>query len=567
MTLPINIFCACLILIFFLSCQVERADLVIKNARVITIDQQEPKAKAIAIKGDRIIDVGNSDLMDHYINDHTKILDLKGKTVIPGFIESHAHFMGLGYSKLNLDLTKTQSYKDLIDSVAAIVKISNPGEWIIGRGWHQERWNPAPTPLVNGYPVHKALSRVSPENPVYLTHASGHAVLTNKRALDIAGISESTKNPTGGIIIKTKRNDPTGILLETAAELVSGKMDAYSDTSISSKRQKKAFQMAVKACLENGITTFHDAGVSFSSLNFYKEMLSLGEMKIRLWVMINEPNDRLRERIAEYRWIGLGNNFLTVRAIKRFIDGALGAHGAWLLEPYADMPESNGLVLTPIPELEKTAELAIKHGFQMCTHAIGDRGNREILDIYQKAFENNPGASNLRWRVEHAQHLNVEDIPRFAQLGVIASMQTNHCTSDGPWVPKRLGNERAQEGAYVWQKLMKSGAIIANGTDAPVEPINPLANFYSAITRKMANGKLFNASQRMDRMEALEAYTINGAYAGFEENIKGSIQKGKLADLTVISADILTIPEEEILDIKILYTIVGGKIRYQSDFN
>jgi len=549
------------------SCQMEKADLVIKNARVITVEDTQPQAEAIAVKGDRIIDVGSSQTISRYIGSSTEVLDLDGQTVIPGFIESHAHFMGLGYAKLNLDLTQTRNYQDLIDSVAAAVAISNPGEWIIGRGWHQERWDPAPSPMVKGYPYHQALSRISTENPVYLTHASGHAVLVNRKAMDIAGISRFSKDPAGGTIIKTRALSPTGILLETAANLVAVKMADYEDQTLSEKRQKKAFQLAVKACLKNGITTFHDAGVSFSNLNFFKEMLSEGELKIRLWVMINESNQMLEQKIADYRWIGLGNHHLTVRSIKRFIDGALGAHGAWLLEPYLDMPGSHGLVLTPVAELEKTAQLAAKHGFQMCTHAIGDRGNREILDIYQKIYENNPDQKDLRWRVEHAQHLSIKDIPRFAELGIIAAMQTNHCTSDGPWVPKRIGKQRSEEGAYVWQKLINSGAVIANGTDAPVEEINPLKNYFSAITREMANGETFTPSQCMSRMEALESYTINGAFAGFEENIKGSIATGKLADLTVLSGDILTISEDKIPKTKVLYTIVGGKVLYRANDN
>jgi hypothetical protein len=386
--------------------------------------------------------------------------------------------------------------------------------------------------------------------------------MVNRAAMRLASLSDDTEDPAGGMLLRYQDGRPTGILLETAADLVYEELAEDQKDSDSSGRMRKAFQMAVKTCLENGITTFHDASTSFSTIDFFKNMVDEGELKIRLWVMINEDNQALKEKAADYKMIGYGDNHLTVRAIKRFIDGALGAHGAWFFEPYADMPQSNGLVLTPLEELQKTADLAIANGFQLCTHAIGDRGNKEILDIYEKTFDRNPGQDNLRWRVEHAQHLRKADVPRFAQLGVIPSMQTNHCTSDGPWVVKRLGEERAEEGAYVWQKLISAGALIANGTDAPVENIDPVANFYSAITRKMSNGKPFYPDQRLTWQQALESYTINGAYAGFEEDLKGSITAGKLADFTILSEDILSVPEERIPDAEVIYTIVGGKVLF-----
>jgi predicted amidohydrolase YtcJ len=284
---------------------------------------------------------------------------------------------------------------------------------------------------------------------------------------------------------------------------------------------------------------------------------------MRLWMMLRVPNEQLAPKMDQYRIIGAGGNYFTVRAIKHYIDGALGSRGAWLLQPYTDKPDSTGLNTEDPADVRKAAELAIQHGYQLCVHAIGDRANREVLNIYQDTFKAHPDKTGLRWRIEHAQHLNAADIPRFAQLGVIAAMQGIHCTSDAPYVLLRLGPQRAEEGAYVWQKLMKSGAIVGNGTDAPVEDVSPLACFYASVSRKLKDGTRFYPDQRMSREEALRSYTMNNAYAAFEDNLKGSLQPGKLADVTVLSRDIMTIPEDDILSTDVVYTIVGGKLRYE----
>jgi len=281
--------------------------------------------------------------------------------------------------------------------------------------------------------------------------------------------------------------------------------------------------------------------------------------------MIDEGNSGLKQRIAQYRIIGAGQNHLTVRAIKRLLDGALGAHGAWLLEPYADLPSSTGLSTTPIAELKETAQLAMENGFQLCTHAIGDRANREILDIYEQAFAAHPEKQDVRWRVEHAQHLSPSDIPRFGRLGVIAAMQGVHCTSDGPWVIAKLGEKRAREGAYVWRSIMDGGAVICNGTDSPVEDVDPIPSFYSTVTRMMKNGTTFFPEQRLTRKEALRTYTLHGAYAAFQEELLGSLKPGKLADITVLSKDIMTVPEQEIPTTAVLMTIVGGRVLYEKN--
>jgi predicted amidohydrolase YtcJ len=323
--------------------------------------------------------------------------------------------------------------------------------------------------------------------------------------------------------------------------------------------------LAAEECLANGITSFHDAGTSFATIDMMKSLIDEGKMPVRLYVMLSEGNSNLEKKGKEYKILNYGDHRLTVRAIKRLLDGALGPHGAWLLEPYSDLPSSTGLNTLAIDDFKETAKIAAENGFQLCTHAIGDRANREVLDIYEAELKRHPDLKDHRWRIEHAQHLNLTDIPRFAELNVIASMQGIHATSDGPWVYIRLGEERAREGAYVWRKLIDSGALVTNGTDAPVERVSPIANYYATVTRKLKDGSIFFGDQCMTREEALKSYTINNAMASFEEDIKGTLTPGKLADITILSKDILTIPANEIPTTDILYTIVGGKIEYKSE--
>jgi predicted amidohydrolase YtcJ len=492
----------------------------------------------------------------------TETIDLRGNLAIPGFIEGHGHFMGLGDSKLILDLRPADRWQDIVDQVAAAASNAAPGEWIRGRGWHQDKWRETPQPAVEGFPVHQSLSRVSPNNPVMLTHASGHATFVNDRALRLAGINRRTPDPAGGQILKDAAGQPTGLLRETAMGLVSRHRDAGTPESRDAERRKMA-RLAAQECLSKGITTFQDAGSSFEMIDFLKTLVDEGELPLRLWVMIRESNEELAAKLADYRVLGYGDNMLTVRAIKLSLDGALGSRGAWLLEPYTDAPHLTGLNLVSLDDARVTAELAIQHNYQLGVHAIGDRANREVLDIYEETFAKYPERRDRRWRIEHAQHLHADDIPRFGQLGVVASMQSVHCTSDGPWVPDRLGDERTEVGAYVWQKLMRSGAVVTNGTDAPVEDVSPIASYYSAISRRLNDGTVFYPDQRMSRLEALRSYTINPARAAFEESVKGSLEVGKFADITVLSQDILTIAEQEIPNTEVLYTIVGGNIRYR----
>jgi predicted amidohydrolase YtcJ len=532
------------------------ADLLLTNATIVTVDDGVARAEALAVRGDRIVALGSTADLQRYVGATTQVIDLQVQLVIPGFTESHGHFRGLGDAQLQLKLGGATSWDEIVAQVASAARAARPGEWIVGQGWHQEKWTTRPDPNVEGFPTHASLDAVSPDNPVVLTHASGHAVFANAKALEVSGITRATPNPRGGEILKDARGEPTGLLRETAEGLL--RLDAGDEV-----RERKRLELASAEALSKGVTTFEDAGSSFATIDLMKEMIDEGRIGVRLWVMVADGNRELAARLKAYRMIDYGQGRLTVRAIKRQMDGALGSRGAWMLEPYRDKPDSVGLNTTPVAEIEETARLAMANDYQLCVHAIGDRANRETLDLFERAFKANPSRRDLRWRVEHAQHLSPADIPRFGRLGVIASMQGIHCTSDAPYVLERLGPARAEAGAYVWQKLMKSGAVVANGTDTPVEDVDPIANYYASVTRKTKAGTSFYPEQRMSRMEALKSYTINGAYAAFQEQSRGSLEVGKLADMTVLSKDILTIPEDQILTAHVTYTIVGGKIAYR----
>ncbi len=533
------------------------ADLVLRGGQVVTVDDAVPDGEAIAIKGDTILAVGSDEEIASYIGRATEVIDLDGKLAIPGFIESHGHFLGVGDANMQLDLMNVANWDEVVGMVAAVAADAPAGELIRGRGWHQEKWDRTPDNAVDGLPTHHSLSAVSMNNPVVLRHASGHASFANAMAMQMSGITRQTPDPRGGQIVRDAAGEPIGVFRETASGLLG---PATRDAA--PPDPKRQAMLAAEEALSKGITTFHDAGSSFETIDMLKEMIDEGTLGIRMWVMIRTSNEDLTERLPDYMIIGYGNNHLTVRAIKRSIDGALGPHGAWLLAPYDDLPSSRGLNTSEVASVEETARLAMEHGFQLAVHAIGDRANREVLDIFERAFRANPERTGLRWRIEHSQHLHPDDVPRFGELGVIASMQGIHCTSDAPYVLARLGERRAEEGAYVWQKLLQTGAIISNGTDAPVEDVDPIASYYASVSRRLKDGSVFFPGQRMSRMQALKSYTLHAAYAGFEEDIKGSLTPGKLADITVLSKDILTVPEEEIPTTGVVYTIVGGKVMY-----
>ena len=546
--------------------QVASADLVLRNGRIVTVDDRVPEAQALAARGGTIVAVGSSADIARYIGPATQVIDLGGQLAIPGFIEGHAHFTGIGENRINLDLMGTKSWDEIVQMVAEAVEKAKPGQWIVGRGWHQEKWSSVPQPNVEGFPLHASLDKVAPNNPVVLTHASGHAAFVNQKAMDLSGISKTTANPNGGEILKDASGNPTGLLRETAQTLVKrGAGEPTLTADEAEARGRRVLQLADEEVTSKGITSFVDAGSTLDVIDRMKRLVDEGKLNVRLWVMVsNSTAPTFAAALDSHRMVGYANDHLTVRAIKMYMDGALGSRGAWLLEPYADKPDSTGLNITPLETIRAGAQTAIEHNYQVCIHAIGDRANREVLNIYEDTFKkNNKNGKDLRWRIEHAQHLSAADIPRFGQLGVIAAMQTIHCTSDAVFVPARLGDARSEEGAYVWQKLMKSGAVVANGTDAPVENVDPIPNYYAAVTRRLADGRVFYGDQRMSRMEALKSYTLSNAYATFEENIKGSLTVGKLADVTVLTKDITKVPDDEIRTAKVAYTIVGGKIVYR----
>jgi predicted amidohydrolase YtcJ len=527
------------------------ADLVLRNGKIVTLDRAMPQVEAIAITGGKIVAVGSNAQMAREIQPSTRIIDLNGRLAIPGFIEGHGHFMGLGESKMMLNLRDAKNWEQIVAMVAAAAKEAKPGEWIVGRGWHQEKWDVRPTPNVNGFPVNTTLNAVSPNNPVFLEHVSGHAAFVNDAALAKAGITRDTPNPPGGDITKDSTGRPIGLLNERAQGLVKVERDGQAE---------KAIDLAAEECISKGITTFEDAGSPVDVIDRLKKRAGDGTLPLRLWVMLRVPNTVIAEQAAKIRVIGYGDNHFTVRAIKKQIDGALGSRGAWLLAPYSDLPSTSGLATETPEEIERTAKLALANGYQLCVHAIGDRANREVLNVYEKTLA---GKTDVRWRIEHAQHIDPADIPRFAKLGVFAMMQGIHCTSDAPMVIPRLGAKRAEEGAYVWQSLMKTGAHVGNGTDAPVEDVSPIASYYASVTRLAKDGKVFYPAQKMSRMEALRSYTVENAYAAFEENLKGALKVGMLGDVTVLSQDILTVPDDRILKTEVEYTIVGGKVVYQ----
>ena len=542
------------------------ADLVVRGGKVSTVDAKLGEVSAIAVRGDRIVAVGSDEEIGRYIGQRTKVVALEGRRVVPGFIEGHAHFTGIGQAKMSLDLMHVRNWDEVVALVKDAVAKARPGQWIVGRGWHQEKWDGKPTGAVEGFPTHHSISAVSPNNPVALRHASGHAAFYNAKAMQLAGVTKKTRAPKGGEILKDEQGEPIGVFRETAAGLVSR---VYSASQLRRKPAdrradlERMIQLANDECMRLGVTSFQDAGSGFGTIDALREVVEKGKLDVRLYVMIRSSNSQLARRLATAKLVGFGQNHLTVRALKRSIDGALGPRGAWLLEPYSDLPTSRGLETASVASVTETARLGVEHGFQVCIHAIGDRANREVLDIFEKFFAKHPELKDPRWRIEHAQHLHPTDIPRFGKLGVIASMQGVHCTSDGPWIEPRLGAKRAEEGAYVWKKLRESGAIVTNGTDAPVEDLDPIASFYASVSRMMKNGKRFYPSQRMTREQALRSYTLDAAYAAFEDDLKGSLTPGKLADFVVLSKDIMTCDEAEIPKATVDMTFVGGRLRYR----
>ena len=541
------------------ACEAEdHADLILTNGTIATMDDDHPEAEALAVRDGRILAVGDAESISAYEGAATEILDLEGRFATPGFIEGHGHFTGIGNAKLQLDLLNVDSWQKIVDMVDEAVAEAEDGELIRGRGWHQDDWTTPPQQQIGDLPHHEKLSAVSPDNPVVLTHASGHMSFANEYAIEMAGVDADTPDPDGGEIVRDDNGNPAGPFRQTAQRLLS-EVNALWDPDI-----EELVEMATLEAASNGITMVQDAGTSVNDIGRLTEMADQDQLQVRLWVMARDNNENLRNGLPDHAGEIANNPYFTVGGIKKAIDGALGTHGAWKLEPYEDNPQSTGFNTTPLDEIIEAGELALEHDLQLCVHAIGDRGNRETLDIYENLFEEH-GVLNddLRWRIEHSQHLHPDDIPRFAELGVVASMQAVHATSDGPWVPRRVGEQRAREGAYVWRSLLDEGTVIVNGTDAPVERINPLASFHASVTRQMGDGEYFFPEQAMTREEALRSYTLDAAYAVFMEDELGSLTEGKLADITVFDRDLLQVDEDEIPEAEVVYTIVGGNVVYR----
>ena len=548
------------------------ADLVLRGGKVATVDPALGNAEAIAVNGYQVTAVGGNDEIAAYIGPDTEVIELNGRFAMPGFIEGHGHFFSLGESKRILDLNDVGNWNEVVSMVAVAVDKAQPGEWIFGRGWHQDKWDRVPEDAVEGIPRNNSLNAVSLNNPVRLTHASGHAYYANDAALAAAGIDDETLDPRGGTIVRSPEGEATGMLRETARNMIDVAVANY-DATMSPAELKEINRdrvlLAGEEALRHGVTSFQDAGErtrQFSDdLEFLKELEQEGDLPVRLYMMVRGPsNSELERLLPHFKMLPEGNDYLTVRSIKRQIDGALGTHGAWLLEPYEDLPETDGLVLETVEDIERTAEIAVEHGFQLNTHAIGDRGVRETLNLYERAWETTGvEGKDLRWRIEHAQHIDPLDVPRFGGLGVIAAVQAIHGSSDGPWIPSRLGDERAKSTSQPWRALFDTGAIITNGTDVPVEPIDPISSYYASVSRMMINGEKFYPEHAMTREEALQTYTLNNAIAAFEEDIKGTLTPGKYADIVVLSQDLLTVEEDKIPETTVDITIVGGEIKYR----
>jgi predicted amidohydrolase YtcJ len=537
-----------------LSAQSARsADLIVTNARIYTVDDTRPVVAAMAVRDGRIAFTGSLREAMALKGANTRVLDLGGRTVIPGMVDAHAHLLGLGQSLQTVNLVGTKSYDEVIARVVARAKDVPAGQWITGRGWDQNQWGDT------RFPTHDALSRALPNNPVYLERIDGHAQLANAAALKAASVTAATKDPSGGKILRTASGEPTGVFIDNATSLVE-----RSIPKPTRDETRKAIRAAIAESQRWGLVGLHDAGESRATIDLMEEMAKAGEIPFRLYVMISDDSADVAHYLARGPQSGLYDNHLWLRSIKLYADGALGSRGAALLEPYNDDPNNKGLLLTAPAHIQDVAVRALKAGFQVNTHAIGDRGNRVVLDAYDAALKLQPAADH-RFRVEHAQILNHDDIPRFAQLGVIPSMQAVHQTSDMYWAGTRLGQVRLL-GAYAWRSLLETGVVVPNGSDFPVEAVNPLLSFHSAVARQDAENWPAGGwmpEQRMTREEALKSMTIWPAFSAFQEAIMGSLSVGKLADFVVLDRDIMTVADRDILGTNVVATYIGGKPVYE----
>ncbi len=543
------------------------ADTIIINASVYTVDEGLPEAEAIAIKAGRIMYVGTNDSANLWKGEKTEVIDAAGSFVMPGIIEGHGHIHGLGDFLRDINLMSVSNWDEALHRLDSAIKLAKPGDWIIGRGWHQEKWDKAPEQNHLGYPYKNLLDSISPNNPVLLTHASGHSVYVNSKALELAGVTPETPNPPGGDIVKDPSGRIVGVLEERAMGLVRkpyGDFVKLQPDEVRKEKWRKGIELAEADCIRKGITSFVDAGSNFEQMTWMEDMAKNNQLKLRHWIMLRESLANLKANTSRLPLINSGNGFLTAKSVKVSLDGALGSYGAWLLEPYTDRVGFMGQNTFDMDSLRAIAAFCWDNGLQLCVHAIGDRANRETVNIFAEQIAKDK-TRNHRWRVEHAQHVNPAEIPRFAEWHIIASMQGVHCTSDAPYVHRRLGDERARTGAYMWKAFLNAGVIVNNGTDVPVEDADPIVNFYSTVTRKSKDGTAFYPAQSMTRAEAIYSYTMANAIAQFEEKEKGSLTVGKYADIVMLSNNLLTCTDEDILNTKVMMTIIDGKVVYKSN--
>lgn len=535
------------------AAQISRADLIVVNARIYTVDNARPMASAMAVRNERVVFVGSDAEARTLAGAATRVLDVQGRTVIPGMVDAHAHLLGLATSLRNVQLAGASSYDEVIRRAVERTRTMKPGEWVEGRGWDQNLWPE------KSFPTHEALSRATPANPVVLTRIDGHALLANAMAMRLAGVTAATKDPAGGKILRLPNGDPSGVFVDNAKSLIGGRVPSASEATV-----RDATVAAIAETNRWGLTGIHDAGEPRRAIEMFESLARAGRFNIRNYVMVSDNDKDIAYYTSRGPQSGLYNGRIWIRAIKTYADGALGSRGAALLAPYTDDPGNTGLLLTPPAHLEKVAEIGLRSGFQVNTHAIGDRGNRVALDAFETALKAVPTADH-RFRIEHAQVLSPEDIPRFARLGVIPSMQASHQTSDMRWAEVRVGPQRTR-GAYAWRSLLNTGVVIPDGSDFPVEEVNPLISFHSAVTRQDATNWPpggWYPEQVMTREEALRAMTIWPAYAAFQEKELGSLSPGKYADFVVLDHDIMQVPATEILRTRVISTYLGGKSVYE----
>jgi len=557
------IFCLVLpILVFWMSCHTSGgADLVLRGGKIAAVDDAFSIHQAVAVKGDKIVFVGSKAEVEPYIGPDTEVLELRGRLVLPGLIDAHAHIHSLGEKLTSLNISDTESYEEVVAIVAGRVESVPEGEWIIGGRWDHTRWEG------KQFPVHDVLSRVSPDNPVYLSRVDGNSAFVNQKAMDMAGITKETPDPFGGQIIRKPEGEPTGVLINRAMNLVKAHFPEETEVQYRAKVIE-----ALESCLRVGLTGVHEAGIGPEEIEIYKSLIDDGKIHVRVYAMLGQQEKPVLEMedLADYfkkqRIDSYGHHALSVRSVKLFFDGALGSRGAAFFEPYADDPGNNGLLRITPEYVTRVSRAALEAGMGVNTHCIGIRGNRLCLDAYERALKEHPGMDH-RFRIEHAQIVRDEDIAKFTELGVIPSMQPTHCTSDMGFVEERVGKDRAR-GAYAWRKFLDAGLVIPFGSDFPVESNDPMLGIYAAVTRQDGDGNPdggWYPDQRMTVEEAIRGFTIWAAYAAFQEDVLGSIEVGKLADFTVLDRDILTAQPKDIRAAKSVLTIIGGQVRYEAE--